>query len=250
MSKKTKVGIVGWGNFSRFIAPILAEYVEVYIYTRVGAGAELNISLSKQNKIQVGTEEVLQDLDYFVFSVPLDSLEEACKRFKKLLSPKTVLVDVTSVKVKPVQILKKYFINNKILATHPIFGPQSGKNGVIGLPIVLSNISLDQKKYTVVKTFLAKKIGLLVIEKTPDEHDREIAYIQGLSHFIGRALKIMNITDYDIATKSYRQLIGLTELLKDDSFELYKTIQKGNPYTKKIRKQFIKTLEELEEKIK
>jgi prephenate dehydrogenase len=250
MSRKTKIGIVGWGSFSQFIAPILAQYAEVYIYVREGKESTLQKELLNKNSIQVGTDTVLQELDYFIFSVPLQALEDTCKRFKKILTKRTVIIDVTSVQVKPVQILKKHFKDREILSTHPIFGPQSGKNGVTGLPIVLSNISLDQKKYTIVKTFLAKKIGLLVIEKTPDEHDREIAYIQGLSHFIGRALKMMNISDYDIATKSYRQLIGLTELLKDDSFELYKTIQKGNPYTKKLRKQFIKTLEELEEKIK
>jgi prephenate dehydrogenase len=42
------------------------------------------------------------------------------------------LVDVTSVKVKPLEIIEKYFPKDKfqILGTHPMFGPQSGASGI------------------------------------------------------------------------------------------------------------------------
>lgn len=48
---------------------------------------------------------------------------------------------------------------------------------------------------------------------TPEEHDREMAYVQGISHFIGRALKHISIPDAPLATKSYEHMRELSELV-------------------------------------
>lgn len=228
-----KIGIIGAGSFTKFIAPILEKYFEVKIYDRSG------VEKFSEN----------ENLDYLIFSVPLQSIEEVCRKIQNHVSEKTILVDVTSVKVEPLKILKQHFLNNKILGTHPIFGPQSGKNGIEHLPIVLCNVSLPEDEYEKVKSFLEHDLKLKVIEKTPGQHDREMAYVQGLSHFIGRVLSIMDIQDYETGTKSYKQLIQLKELLQNDSWELYKTIQNGNIFTKEVRHEFLKTLMELEEKL-
>jgi prephenate dehydrogenase len=228
--KKIKVGIIGNGNFTKFIEPILAKYAQVLIYKRD------NLELFDQG----------DTLDYLIFSIPLSSIEQVCKVLQNKVNEKTILIDVTSVKVEPLKILKQYFLNNQILGTHPIFGPQSGKNGIENLPIVLCNVSLHEEKYGEVKGFLENTLKLKVIEKTAGQHDREMAYVQGLSHFIGRALAIMDIQDFETATQSYKQLVNLEHLVGNDSWELYKTIQNGNPLTKEIRDEFLKTLNELE----
>jgi prephenate dehydrogenase len=246
MKRKVSIGIVGWGSFSRFIAPLLAKHASVYVYARPEKQAQVTAELKDKKNIRSGSDADLLTLDYFICSVPLESLALVAKEYSKKLGDKTVVVDVTSVKVQPLQILKKYFKKQQILGTHPIFGPQSGKNGITGLPIVLCNVSVEPATYREITHFLSNTLGLCTIEQTPEEHDREIAYIQGLSHFIGRALKQMKIQDYPIATQSYKQLIALTDLIGDDSFELYKTIQNGNKHTKKVRTQFVKTLEDIE----
>ena len=235
---KLKVGIIGNGNFTKFIVPYLEKYFEVEIFDRT---TPPSLPL-----VRGGTGH---DLDYLIFSVPLASLEEVCKKIQENVSDKTILIDVTSVKVEPLRILKQYFLNNQILGTHPIFGPQSGKNGIENLPIVLCNVSLEEEKYLQVKNFFAETLKLKVIEKTAGQHDREMAYVQGLSHFIGRALATMEIQDFETATKSYKQLVSLEDLVGEDSWELYKTIQNGNPLTKDVRKEFLKTLNDLEVKL-
>jgi prephenate dehydrogenase len=93
-------------------------------------------------------------------------------------------------------------------------------------------------------------LQLEVIEKTPEEHDSEMAYVQGLSHFVGRALSIMQIKDFESATKSYKQLLALENLVGSDSWELYKTIQNANPYTQEVRNTFLETLQDLETKLR
>ncbi len=231
-NRKIKIGIIGKGQFTNFIAPHLEIFFEISLFGR-----------------EKKDEKVLQSLDYLVFSVPLQNLEEVCKEIQDKISEHTIIVDVTSVKVEPLRILKQYFLNNQILGTHPIFGPQSGKNGIENLPIVLCNISLSEEKYLEVKNFLESYLKLKVIEKTASQHDREMAYVQGLSHFIGRALAIMEIQDFETATQSYKQLVNLENLVGKDTWELYKTIQNGNGLAKEVRKEFLKVLKDLEEKL-
>lgn len=228
-----KIGIIGNGSFTKFVTPILQKYAEVKVFDRLGAE-----NFSKE-----------EELDYLVFSVPLNSIEDVCKKIAHKVSESTIILDVTSVKVEPLKILKQYFLNNRIIGTHPIFGPQSGKNGIEGLPIVLSNVNLNEDEYNEIKNFFLNILKLHVVEKTPGQHDREMAYVQGLSHFIGRALSILEIQDFETATKSYKQLLQLKELLENDSWELYKTIQNGNPYTMEVRLEFLKTLETLENRL-
>jgi prephenate dehydrogenase len=227
--QKRKLGIIGNGNFTKFIVPHLERYLQVQVFGR-----------------EKKSEKDLQALDYLIFSVPLASLEEVCREVQNKLSNKTILVDVTSVKEIPLQTLQKYFSEFQILGTHPIFGPQSGKNGIENLPIVLCNVNLQENIYNDIKNFLCQELKLKVIEKTAAEHDEEMAYVQGLSHFIGRALAAMEIQEYETATQSYKQLVNLEHLVGSDSWELYKTIQKGNNRTEEIRKKFLESLQKLE----
>lgn len=234
--QKKKLGIVGYGDFGRFIKVYLDKYFDVLVYSSHYEGT--------------ASLQEISTCDYLVFALTMDRLESVCKEMQHVLAKETIIIDVCSVKVKPLQIIKQYFPDNQILGTHPIFGPQSGRDGIQGLPIVLSNISLDVNKYELIKNFLTEKLSLRIIELTPDEHDKQMSYVQGLSHFIGRALEIMDIKEYDTATKSYKQLISLKNLLGNDSWELYKTIQNHNPYTEKVRTDFLYILNNLEQKIK
>lgn len=231
-NRKIKIGIIGKGQFTNFIVPHLEKFFEIQVFGR-----------------EEKSEEILKSLDYLIFSVPLQNIEEVCKEIQEKVSEKTIIIDVTSVKVEPLKILKQYFLNNEILGTHPIFGPQSGKNGIENLPIVLCNVSLSVEKYLEIKDFLENYLKLKVIEKTGGQHDREMAFVQGLSHFIGRALATMEIQDFETATQSYKQLVNLEHLVGSDSWDLYKTIQNGNVLTKEVRQEFLKVLKDLEEKL-
>ncbi len=76
-----------------------------------------------------------------------------------------------------------------------------------------------------------------------------MANVQALTHFIGRALLNLDIKNYASNTKSYEQLLEVASLLKDDSWELFTTIQNTNPEAKKVRKALFKELLSLEKKL-
>ena len=226
--KKHKIAIVGYGQFGRFMAKYLRSYYTV-------------VPIQRETK-----PEKIADCDIVIFAVPWNGLEKAILSLKKHIKNEARVIDVTSVKQKPMSLLIKHFRGHEILGTHPIFGPQSGKNGLEGLPIVLCNVSFSKKHYYQTKRFLKQTLKLRVIERTAKQHDNEMARVQGLTHFIGRALVNMDIKNYLTNTQSYEQLLELRDLLSEDSWELFTTIQNANPEAKKIRATLVKELSKLE----
>jgi prephenate dehydrogenase len=229
--KKLKVAVVGYGQFGRFMTKHLRPHCTV-------------VPIQRKTK-----PEIIRTCDVVIFAVPWNGLETAIEALKPYISSKAAIVDVTSVKQKPLALLTKHFKGHEILGTHPIFGPQSGKNGLVNLPIVLSNVSFSKKHYAVVKRFLKQTLKLRVIEQTAKEHDSDMARVQGLTHFIGRAIVQMDIKSHLTNTKSYEQLLELKDLLADDGWELFQTIQNTNPEASKVRDQFIKKLTAIEESL-
>jgi len=230
------IGIIGNGQFSKLMQKYLAPYFALHVYDR----KDENTTLEKVCKS-----------DIVIFAIPVQSLEESCREVSKFVNEETVVMDVTSVKVRPLEILKKYFPDNPILGTHPIFGPQTEKDlgGIKSLPIVLSDVSVTDELYNNIVHFLSSVLELKIIEQTPDEHDKDMAKVQGLSHFIGRALSHMNIDYLPTGTHSYNQLVKLQELVGTDSWGLFETIQNNNPYICDMRQEFIDELRRLEDKL-
>lgn len=233
------MGIIGFGQFGQFMATHLKPHTEV-----------VACDIHESTDASLSTLEQVSKCDIVIFAVPAQELENAVSAAVPYIAPGTLITDVSSVKVRPLQILQKHFPQNELLGTHPIFGPQSGKNGIVGLPIVLANVSWSPEHYEMIRLFFSQKLGLRVIERTPEEHDKEMAHVQGLAHFIGRAVSHLHIRDYETGTLSYHHLVELRDLLKDDSWELFKTIENENPYAQDVRKDFLETLHLLDEKLR
>jgi prephenate dehydrogenase len=232
MRKKQKIAIIGMGQFGTFMAPYLSKYYTVLPITRHSDPA------------------LLSDCEVVIFSVSYEGLLPMVKKLRSHIAPHCLIVDVMSVKEKPLQILKKHFPNHEIVGTHPIFGPQSGKSGIAGLPIVVCNVSATEKRYAALKLFLKRTLKLHVIEQTPKEHDYEMAHIQALTHFIGRTLLNLNIQSFKTNTKSYAQLLELCDLIRYDSWELFTTIENQNPQAKIVRKKFLDSLQKTEQQLR
>jgi len=227
MSKLT-VALVGYGSFGQFMAGYLEPFCTVVPLTRTTPA------------------ELAARGDIVIFAVPWDGLAAAVARVKPHVRADAILVDVTSVKQKPLTLLEQEFPTHELLGTHPIFGPQSGKNGITGLPIVLCNVSCSTNHLQSITAFLRDTLKLKIIEQTPQQHDQEMAEVQGLTHFIGRALLQLDIPSHLTNTKSYEQLLSLKSLLQDDSWELFKTIQNTNPEAAAVRQRFLAMLHTIE----
>ena len=175
-------------------------------------------------------------------------MEELLKKISPKIKEKSLVVDVSSVKVKPVELMLKYLPSSvQILATHPLFGPQSGKNGIEGLNMVISPIRM--KHPNKFEHFLSHQLRLNVLVRTPELHDKQMAYVQALTHFVGRAINEMDVPDVEQKTPAYEKLLEIKKNLGRDSFDLFKTIENENPYAAGIRADFIKELNKLEDRL-
>lgn len=238
------LGILGFGAFGEFMAKHLKPYFSVTVYDP----RDLS-EIAKSIGVNFGTLQEAASGDIVVFAVPVQFLEGLVSEAKLFLKPGALVMDVSSVKVKPVEIMTRLLPDNvDIVATHPLFGPQSAGGDIKpGFNFVLCPIRTSRLEE--IKDFLEKNFGLNILERTPEEHDKQMAYAQGLTHLIGRALKLMDIPDIDQKTIAYGHLLQVKELVGKDSLELFLTIENENPYAREVRDAFLSRLEELVKQI-
>jgi prephenate dehydrogenase len=124
-----------------------------------------------------------------------------------------------------------------------LFGPQSGKNGIAGLNLVVCPVRTT--RYGNMMKFFSQILKLNVLERSPELHDKQMAYVQALTHFVGRAVNNMDIPDVEQKTPAYQHLIDIKRNLGQDSMDLFLTIENENPYAKDVREQFLKELHKL-----
>ncbi len=240
--KKYNVGIIGYGDFTK----VMLEYLESY--------ASMIVSSRSHKKGDAGfgakfapVDEVLSQ-PIIIASIPSQFFEEFFSAHHKLINPDALVIDVCSVKVKPLKILEELLPSScSIIGTHPLFGPASIKHnkGRQSLKCVVSKVRAPERTLETLNQLLHEELGLKIIHKTADEHDKEMAHVMGLSHFIGRTMKSMNITTSELSTLAYEDLLDMKRVQGEDSWDLFYSIMKENPYTEEVIEQFKKAQAEV-----
>lgn len=148
-----KIAIVGGtGKMGQWLARFLQQDgEEVVLIGRDGAKLE---EAGRQLDVKVTTDiKEAGDAGAVIISVPIDSFEEVTRRLAPHIHPSQIIMDITSVKVMPVEAMHRHIKRGRVLGTHPVFGP--GARGVAGHNIVLT--PTDDKESALaerVKTYL------------------------------------------------------------------------------------------------
>lgn len=225
------IGIVGYGNFGRFMEKHLSPHFDIRVSSRTHPRNSLESTLAS---------------DIVIPAIPVNILDSFLRKNARLFGKETVVVDVSSVKLKPLRLLHKYLPKNRIIGTHPLFGPESGKNGIMGFTTVICPEHSTAKDRKSVADFLTKKLKLRVVHMTAKEHDQRMAQVQALTHYIARALQKIGLPEIDECTKAYEKLREFASLLSRTTEDLFKTIENENPFAKPIRKKLVEELLVLE----
>lgn len=237
------LGIIGFGSFGQFIVPHLKPFFDITVHNRSDRSDE-----AREYGVAYGSIDQVAKKDIVILCVPVQFLEETLIKIKDKVQPGAMIVDVSSVKVKPVDLMHKYLPSNvEIVGTHPLFGPQSGKDGIEGLNIVICPVKTRLARNLF--RFFSQELKLNVLERTPEIHDRQMAYVQALTHFIGRSINEMDIPDVEQKTPAYQYLLDIKRNLGKDSLDLFLTIEEQNPFAKEIRESFIHELKVLHDSI-
>jgi len=229
------VCMYGMGRFGRFWARELSRVVPgMQGYNR--SPREFPEEVEKVDFEQMCRADVL------ILSTAISSIEEVLRNIAPHVKEGALVMDCCSVKVWPVEKMEEILPpETEILGTHPMFGPDSGKNGIKGLPLVFSPVRISPENEAYWRERFTS-LGLDVRVMTPDEHDREAAFTQGITHFIGRILGDMGLKESPIATAGYKSLQKIVEQTCNDDWQLFLDLQNYNPHTEEMRSKLDRVL--------
>lgn len=223
------IGVYGLGRFGAFWAKQLSSRFSVTGWSRDPDRP------TPDGVVRVSEDELL-NADVIVLCVAISAMETVLNHIAGKLKPGVLVMDTCSVKVFPSKVMMETLPGNvNILATHPMFGPDSGKNGIAGLPLVFSPLRLGEKETDLWRGHF-QSMGLNVVEMTPEQHDREAAYSQGITHFIGRVLGELKLNKSTISTAGYSDLLDIVTQTCNDPWRLFVDLQQYNPYTVPMRR--------------
>ncbi|MCO4793926.1 MAG: prephenate dehydrogenase/arogenate dehydrogenase family protein [Bacteriovoracaceae bacterium] len=239
-----KVGLIGFGRLGKLLTRYMIQDFDLVIHDVVDRSEEI-----KSLGATPGTFEEACKCPIVIPFVPISEFESVIKKMAPLLEKGTLVADVCSVKEMPANVMKKELPDHvQILATHPMFGPDSAAKTLFGSKIVICNVRMEDNYFTDIKNYLETH-GLKVIESTPETHDKEISHSLLLTHFIGRTLMAFGAKSLDIDTKGYRRLMKILGTVENDSWQLFEDMNKYNPYSLETRVEFIKAMGEIEERL-
>jgi prephenate dehydrogenase len=222
------LGIYGLGRFGRFYAELLSRYAAVKACSR-------NPEAPLPPGVRRVDEAELCDQPVIILCVAISGLREVLQRLAPRLKPDTLVMDTCSVKSMPVRWMEELLPPAvKILATHPMFGPDSARGGIEGLPMILHPVRLGSSELAGWRRFF-ERMGLSVQLMEPELHDRQAAFTQGLTHYLGRVLAELELEPSRIASLGYRKLLEIIEQTCNDSWQLFYDLQQYNPYTREMR---------------
>ncbi len=231
-----KVGIIGGtGKMGRLFAGVFER-----------AGHEVRIC---GRTTQVTCEKLAGECDLVMVSVPIRDTVEVIRRIAPLLSPGQVLCDLTSLKVEPVAAMMESAAS--VIGFHPMFGPNvPSLNGqtIVVTPARCSRETL----HAVLSIFEHEGAGITIT--TPEEHDRVMALVQGLTHsvtlLVADTMRRLATTPEETApfmSPVYQIEMGLVGRLLSQDPDLYGDILRLNPYLPPVLAAYADSLAELRE---
>lgn len=235
-----KVGIIGFGRFGRVLGQILSDDFHVFAY-------DPNVS-SSQYGVQLKNQVSVLACKTIFISVPIRNFKGAIQEIAENIGKKTTVIDVCSVKVYPTEVMLEILPENvDIIATHPLFGPDSITRPD-GLKMMLHSVRNQHGKYEFWKEYFSNK-SIKMLEMTPREHDRLAADSQGITHFIGRTMKHGGFESTPIDTLGFQDLLDVVNQTCYDSWELFQDLQNYNPFTMEMITKLEKSIKEIREAI-
>jgi len=182
-------------------------------------------------------------------SVPVSVTTEVIGQIGPLMRKDALLLDITSLKVEPVEAMLRS-AECDVIGCHPLFGPEVPS--LDGYSFVICPARTGKGKWlSWLRTLLQKK-GALLVETTPEEHDRFMSIIQGLNHFntmtFGLVLNALG-TDVEalkpFMTPIFWEKIRIIKEVFSHNARMYSEILTRNPYLPTLLGQYEETVKEL-----
>ncbi len=237
-----KIAIIGGaGRMGHWLAGLLQQ--DEYEVILADRNREALQALQEEMKVTIASSaEAVKAADAVILSVNIDGFEEAVKEIAPFVTPDQIVIDITSIKEAPVEIMQRYLPQANILGSHPLFGP--GAKSLASQNFVLTPTTEKEKMLAEKVLKFLQHHGARVTLMSPQKHDEMMSVVLGLSHFISivAADTLMNIGNLQqfkaIGGSTYRVLTTLVESVVSEDPELYATLQMKLPYVQEMEELF------------
>lgn len=198
-------------------------------------------------------EDAVSSADIVILSVPINAVSNVIPQISPFLRKGTLLMDVTSVKEKPAEIMQKYAPEGvEIIPSHPLFGPRI--RSLDGQVVVLTPPD-EGKWFKKVYEFLENEKARVIVT-SPQNHDKMMSVVQGLTHFayigVASTIERLNIDVKEsrkFASPVYGLMVDMIARIVAQNPYLYYSIQTENKYIEETHKTFISVYRELSDMI-
>lgn len=233
-----KITIIWWTDwFGKWLANYIVDNFENNEITITGRNTEKGSEVSKELWCNFSTDNIesVKNADIVVISVPISITTTVIEQVAPHMKKWSLLADVTSIKKKPKEYMEKYAPEwVTVIPIHPMFWPFVKK--IAGQVFVLTAEEEvhEDSRYQFLKNFLDSRWAQIV-ETSAQEHDRMMAIVQWLTHFVLFVLAdSIRKLDIDVAFSQkfvspvYKLLISTVARYMSQNPYLYADIQMNN----------------------
>lgn len=216
----SSVGIIGGrGQLGSWFARLLAKH-----------GIAVSIA-------DVGTElsnaDVVKRSEAVVVSVPIGVTEQVLREIVPHVRRDQLVVDLTSVKTPFVPVLES--MQGDVLSVHPMFSPSVAS--LEGQSCVMC--PLREGRFGAFFRHILEREGIQLVTMSPEEHDRTMAVVQGMTHFqaivAGHSMTKLGFNPLEslaVASPVYRVRLAMIGRILAQDARLYAEIQIFNPFVR------------------
>jgi len=231
------VAIVGYGRFGRALGGLLEEAGIPYLAWDPG------VDIPEPHRAR-SAREAVTGASHVVVAVPVAVMRPVLEGLSPHLRPEQFVMDVGSVKVRPVQALSEV-LGSRVpwVGTHPLFGPLSLAMAERPLHVVICPNPLHPEATSRARAFF-ERLGCELIEQTPEGHDRVMAHTHALTFFVAKGMVDAGSgVNVPFAPASFKSLSRTIQLVRSDAGHLFSAIQHENPFAREARGHLLEALQ-------
>lgn len=228
-----KVAIVGAGAMGRWFAEFAKKNLGEVIVADIKPAAANKIA-SELGITAKPVEEAVREAKIVLVCVPISKTPKVVKSVAERARKGALVADVASVKSDVVETMRDLKANVELVSIHPLFGP--GAHEIRGKDFVVVPVR-PGKHYAELKGLL-NKLGAHVTEMDAEKHDRVMAVIQCMTHFVLlvylHSLKSLKGFRFarKLRTPMFARLMELAKSVLAGNPELYGELQVHNKYAR------------------
>ena len=180
-------------------------------------------------------------------SVPMEATDQVIRTVGPLMKSDSLLIDLTSLKVAPVRAMLESSIS-EVIGLHPLFGPRVASLHGQNIAVCPAR---GERWLSWLKVIMERN-GAILVETTPEEHDKMMALVQALNHFntlmLGLTLEGQGVSMEELqrfSTPLFRGRLDHLERIISHP-DLYAGLIAGNPRTGNLLSLYERNLAELQ----